>query len=48
MEKVVPILTMEKWEPVFWILGVAIVFIAVLMILDYLKTKTRRGSDKRG
>jgi hypothetical protein len=47
MEKVGPILTMEKWEPVFWILGFAIAFIAVLMAIDYLKTKGRRGSDKR-
>ncbi|HEY3305518.1 MAG TPA: hypothetical protein VGL70_18500 [Candidatus Binatia bacterium] len=48
MEKVVPILTMEKWMPVFWILGIAIGFLAVLMILDYVKTKTRRGPDKKG
>jgi hypothetical protein len=48
MEKVVPILTMEKWLPVFWILGIAIVFIAVLMVLDYVKTKARRGPDKKG
>jgi LPS O-antigen subunit length determinant protein (WzzB/FepE family) len=47
MEKVVPILTMEKWLPVFWILGIAIVFIAVLMIVDYLKTRGKKGSDKR-
>ena len=48
MEKVVPILAMEKWMPVFWILGIAIVFIAVLMVLDYVKTKTRSGPDKKG
>lgn len=47
MEKVGPILTMEKWLPVFWILGIAIVFIAVLMVIDYLKSKGRKGSDKR-
>jgi hypothetical protein len=46
MEKVVPILTMDKWLPVFWILGIAIVFIAVLMVVDFLKTKGRRPDKK--
>ena len=48
MEKAGPILTMAKWEPVFWILGFAIGFIALLMIVDYLKTKGRKGPDKSG
>ena len=48
MEKVGPILTMDKWLPVFWIIGIAIGFIAVLMVLDYVKTKTRSGPDKKG
>jgi len=39
---------MEKWVPVFWILGFAIGFIAVLMVIDYLKTVGKRGSNKRG
>jgi hypothetical protein len=41
MEKVGPILTMEKWVPVFWIIGLFLGFFAVLMLLDYLKTKKK-------
>jgi hypothetical protein len=42
MEKVVPVWTMEKWEPVFWIIGLCVVFFAILMLLDFLKTKNKR------
>ena len=42
MEKVVPIFTMDKWEPIFWIMGLCIGFFAVLMILDYVKTSGRK------
>jgi beta-lactamase regulating signal transducer with metallopeptidase domain len=43
MEKVGPILTLEKWVPVFWIIGLCVGFFVVLMLLDYLKTKKRKG-----
>jgi hypothetical protein len=29
--------------PVFWIIGLFLGFFAVLMLLDYLKTKKRKG-----
>jgi hypothetical protein len=32
---------MEKWVPIFWILGISIGFFAVLMLVDYLKSKRR-------
>jgi asparagine N-glycosylation enzyme membrane subunit Stt3 len=43
MEKVVPIWTMEKWEPIFWIIGLTVLFFAVLMLLDYIRTRKRKG-----
>jgi hypothetical protein len=42
MEKVGPILTMEKWEPIFWIIGLTIVFFAALMVLEYFKMKRKK------
>lgn len=39
---------MDKWEPIFWILGLCIAFFAVLMILDYLKMKRRKPDHKVG
>lgn len=45
MEKVVPILTMEKWQPIFWILGLTVAFFAVLMLLDFIKTRGK-GSKR--
>jgi asparagine N-glycosylation enzyme membrane subunit Stt3 len=44
MEKVGPVLTMERWEPIFWIVGLCLAFFAVLMVLDYIKTKKKRRS----
>jgi hypothetical protein len=43
MEKAVPILTLAKWVPVFWILGLCVGFFVVLMLLDYIKTRKRKG-----
>jgi len=39
---------MEKWVPVFWILGLAIGFFAVLMLIDYIKTRGKRGPGGKG
>jgi asparagine N-glycosylation enzyme membrane subunit Stt3 len=33
---------MQKWMPIFWIVGLTVVFFAVLMIIDYVKTKSRK------
>jgi hypothetical protein len=37
---------MEKWEPIFWIVGSGIGFFVFLMVIQTLKTavKTRRRS----
>jgi hypothetical protein len=37
---------MEKWEPIFWIVGSGIGFFVLLMVIETLKTslKTRRRS----
>jgi hypothetical protein len=43
MEKVVPVLTLEKWVPIFWIIGLCLAFFAVLMLLDFIKTRKRKG-----
>jgi hypothetical protein len=43
MDKVLPIWTLERWMPVFWIVGLCVGFFVVLMLLDYLKTKKRKG-----
>ena len=43
MEKVVPILTLGKWVPVFWILGLCFGFFALLLLIDYLKTKKKKS-----
>ena len=43
MEKVVPVLTMEKWIPIFWILGLCLAFFGILMLIDYLKNRKRKG-----
>jgi hypothetical protein len=39
---------MDKWEPIFWIIGLCAAFFAVLMILDYLKMKRRKPDHKVG
>jgi hypothetical protein len=39
---------MDKWLPIFWILGLCIAFFAVLMVLDYLKAKRRKPDHKVG
>ena len=39
---------MDKWEPIFWIIGLCVAFFAVLMILDYIKTKRRKPDHKVG
>lgn len=33
---------MEKWVPVFWIIGICVGFFLVLMILDFLKMKRKK------
>jgi len=33
---------MEKWVPVFWIIGICLGFFLVLMILDFLKMKRKK------
>ncbi|HEY2986923.1 MAG TPA: hypothetical protein VGL11_04305 [Candidatus Binatia bacterium] len=43
MEKVGPILTLEKWAPVFWIIGLCVAFFLVLMLIEYLKSKKKKG-----
>jgi LPS O-antigen subunit length determinant protein (WzzB/FepE family) len=43
MDKVVPIWTMEKWAPVFWIIGICLAFFAVLLVLEYFKSKKKKG-----
>jgi len=43
MEKVVPVLTMEKWEPIFWIIGLTLALFTLLMLLDFIKTRKRKG-----
>jgi len=39
---------MDKWEPIFWILGLCIAFFAVLMIMEYIKSKRRKPDHKVG
>jgi heme/copper-type cytochrome/quinol oxidase subunit 1 len=39
---------MDKWEPIFWIIGLCVAFFAVLMVLDYLKMKRRKPDHKVG
>jgi LPS O-antigen subunit length determinant protein (WzzB/FepE family) len=38
---------MERWAPIFWILGISIAFFAVLMLVDYLKTKSKGKKGSR-
>jgi len=33
---------MDKWVPIFWIVGLCVAFFAVLMVLDYLKMKRKK------
>jgi len=37
---------MEKWLPIFWILGLCIGFFAVLMLTDYIKSRKKKP-DRR-
>jgi hypothetical protein len=37
---------MEKWMPIFWIVGLCVAFFAVLMVLDYLKMKRKKPDHK--
>ena len=39
---------MDKWVPIFWILGLCIAFFAVLMIMEYIKSKRRKPDHKVG
>lgn len=39
---------MDKWVPIFWILGLCIAFFAVLMIMEYIKSKRRKPDHKIG
>ena len=41
MEKVVPIYTLAKWMPVFWILGICIGFFVLLMLIEWMRTKKK-------
>ena len=43
MEKVVPVLTLAKWVPIFWIIGICVAFCAIIMLIDYLKSKKKKG-----
>ena len=43
MEKVVPIITLEKWVPIFWIIGLCLGFFVLLMLINYLKTRKKKG-----
>jgi hypothetical protein len=45
MEKVGPILTLEKWAPIFWIVGLCLLFFGVLMLVDYLKGKKTKKTS---
>jgi hypothetical protein len=33
---------MGKWEPVFWIVFVCGTFLALLLLIDFVKAKTKR------
>ena len=37
---------MDKWVPIFWIVGICLAFFAVLMVMEYLKMK-RKKPDRR-
>jgi hypothetical protein len=32
---------MEKWEPIFWIIGSGVAFFALLMLWEMIKNKRR-------
>lgn len=33
---------MEKWMPIFWIIGISLAFFALLMVFDFLKSKKKK------
>lgn len=33
---------MGRWEPIFWIIFICGAFFALLLIIDFLKTKAKR------
>jgi hypothetical protein len=37
---------MEKWVPIFWIVGLCVGFFLVLMVLDFLKMKRKKPDHK--
>ena len=37
---------MEKWVPIFWIVGLCGGFFLVLMVLDFLKMKRKKPDHK--
>ncbi len=39
---------MDKWLPIFWIIGLCVAFFVVLMVLDYLKMKRKKPDHKVG
>jgi hypothetical protein len=36
---------MEKWAPIFWIIGICGGFFAFLLIIDLIKSKAKKGPD---
>lgn len=39
---------MDKWVPIFWILGLCIAFFAVLMVMEFFKAKRKKPDHKVG
>ena len=33
---------MEKWMPIFWILGIGIAILALLLVIDLLKSNKKK------
>ncbi len=37
---------MDKWMPIFWIIGLCVAFFLILMVMEYLKFKRKKPDHK--